>query len=101
MKNKFAWLAALPEVDFFEVFEPDIQPVDAADTSPGYVCGVRFRPTERYKQQVRILYREDKAAGRGNGMKKTVIVHAVFYDDQEKPIFKSKPYFVRLKRKAH
>ncbi len=100
MKNKFAWLARLPEVDFFEIVAPDVQEIDNDDHFE-YQFRVRLRSPQEYGERVHIVWREDETARSRLAGKRTLIVHAVYFDEQERPVFKSKPFRVRLKRRVH
>jgi len=101
MKDKFEWLDGLPELDLFEIATPTVeQEIDREDI-PEFQIAVQLRKPQDFAERVYVLWKEDVGARNKVKGQKTYIVYAVYVDEKDKPLFKSKPYRVRLKRRVN
>ena len=101
MKDKFEWLEGLPELDLFEIATPTVeQEIDREDI-PEFKIAVQLRKPQDFAERVYVLWQEDVGARNKVKGQKAFIVYAVYVDEKDKPIFKSKPLRVRLKRRVN
>lgn len=92
------FLAGLPEADLFEIKGPvDLLKFDRENVQD-FLISLEMRKPSDFKERANLAWHEDLETWGKKGQKKIYVMYVVYTDTNGKPIFKSKPFRVHLKR---
>jgi len=94
-----ARLEQIPEADLIEIAPaPGMLKFDRENTTQDFLVSLDLRKSPDFMNRLRMVWHESLETWRKSGVQKTYIVYAIYTDENGQPIFRSKPFPVRVKR---
>jgi hypothetical protein len=100
MTKKLDPIATLPEVDLFEIVTPPEEQIMDREDIVEFKIAVRLRKPVDFNERVHVFWRKERVQNELDS-RRTYTIHAIYYDENDNPLFKSKPFRVNLKRRTN